>query len=886
MLLHRQGKLGEAEPFYAEVLQHHPTHFYALHFLGLIALQTGRTQYGVDLITKAIGLNSTVGAAYNHLGAGLMDLKRPEEALARFDKAIALEPDFVEAYYNRGIALLELRSPEAALASFDKAIALKPDYAEAYNNRGIAFLELRSPGAALASHDRAIALKPDHAEAYNNRGNALLELRSPEAALASYDKAIVLKPDYAEAYNNRGNALLELRSPEAALASYEKAIALKRDYAEAYYNRGTSLLGLRSLEAALASYDKAIALKPDYAEAYNNRGNALLERRSLEAALASYDKAIALKPDYAEAYYNRGNVLRELGSPKAALASYDKAIALKPDYAEAYDNRGIALHELRSPGVALASYDKAIALKPDYVEAYNNRGNAHFELRSLEAALASYDKAIALRPDCAEAYYGRGNALRELRSPKAAVASYEKAIGFKPDYDFLFGVLLLTKMQSCDFNNIEIYFARISEQIIRGEKVSEPFPILAISSSLEVQRKAAEIWIGKVHPIGAALPILTKRARHKKIRLGYFSADFRNHAVAHLIVDLIEKHDRSNFEVTAFSFGPDQRDEMRTRLEAAFDQFIDVRNQSDEDTALLCRNMEIDIAVDLLGFTTYNRTGIFALRAAPIQVNYLGYPGTMGAEYIDYIIADQNAIPEDDKHHFCEKIAYLPNSYQVNDTKRSVSDKAFTRAELGLPPTGFVFCCFNANYKFSPRVFDCWMRILKKIEGSVLWLLEDNETASSNLRKEALARGVNPERLLFAKRLPLDEHLARHRSADLFLDTLPYNAHTTASDALWAGLPVLTCIGETFAGRVAASLLNAIHLPELITTAPEAYEALAIELATNANRLAEIKQKLAKNRLTAPLFDTKLFAKHIEIAYAAMYNRYLEDLAPSDFYVR
>jgi predicted O-linked N-acetylglucosamine transferase (SPINDLY family) len=325
-------------------------------------------------------------------------------------------------------------------------------------------------------------------------------------------------------------------------------------------------------------------------------------------------------------------------------------------------------------------------------------------------------------------------------------------------------------------------------------------------------------------------------------------------------------------------------------MEAAFDQFIDIRNQPDKCSALLSRNMEIDIAIDLGGFTTFSRTDIFAWRAAPIQVNYLSYPGTMAADFIDYIIADPIIIPEDNKHHYCEKIVFLPNSYwpnsyQVNDAKRSISNKTLTRTELGLPLTGFVFCCFNKNYKITPRVFDRWMRILKKVEDSVLWLFEGNEKAESNLKKEALARGVKAERLIFAERLPVDEHLARHCSADLFLDTLPYNAHTTACDALWAGLPVLTCLGETFAGRVAASLLNALHLSELITTTPEAYEALSIELATNADRLAEIKNKLAKNRLITPLFDTTLFAEHIEAAYVAMYERYHAGLAPSHIYV-
>jgi protein O-GlcNAc transferase len=918
-LLHRQGKLVEAEQLYVEVVQLNPTHFDALHFLGVIALQTGRTQRSVDLITKAIGLKPGHAEAYNNRGNGFFELKRMQDALASYDKAIALKPDYADAYNNRGNGFFELKRMQDALASYDKAIALKPGYSEAYNNRGNALKDLKRLDEALASYDKAIALKPDYAEAYNNRGNALCELKRLEDALVSYDKAIALKsgqaeaynnrgyalfelkrlddalanyeraiglkPDYAEAYNNRGNALFELKRLDDALANYERAIALKPDYAEAYTNRGNALFELKRLDDALANYERAIALKPDYAEAYNNRGNALFEMKRLDDALASYDKAIAHKPEYAEAYSNRGNALFELNRLEEALASYDKAIALKPDYAEAYGNRGNALFELQRLEDALASYDKAIALKPDYAEAYGNRGNALSEMKRLDDALASYDKAIALKPDYADAYNNRGNAFFKLKRLEDALASYDKAIALKPDYEFLFGMILHIKMKVSDFPNVESQFAQVSEEILRGAKVSVPFPILAISSSLEVQRKAAEIWVSNRHPVRAALPPLIKRARHGKIRLGYFSAGFRNDPTSYLIADLIEKHDRSNFEIIAFSFGPDQKDKMRSRMEAAFDQFIDVRNQPCRYSTILSRNMEIDIAIDLGGFTAFSRSDIFALRAAPIQVSYLGYPGTMGADFIDYIIADRIVIPEDSKRHYCEKIVYLPNSYQVNDTKRSISDKTFTRAELGLPPMGFVFCCFNNNYKITPRIFDRWMRILKQVKGSVLWLFEGNEKAAGNLRKEALARGVNAERLIFAKRLPLDEHLARHCSADLFLDTLPYNAHTTASDALWAGLPVLTCLGETFAGRVAASLLNAIHLPELITTTPEAYETLAIELAANADRLAEIKHKLAKNRLTTPLFDTNLFTKHIEAAYAAMYERYHADLAPSHIYV-
>jgi predicted O-linked N-acetylglucosamine transferase (SPINDLY family) len=507
------------------------------------------------------------------------------------------------------------------------------------------------------------------------------------------------------------------------------------------------------------------------------------------------------------------------------------------------------------------------------------------DLRRPEDELARYDKAIALKPDGAEAYNNRGNALIDLKRPEDALASYDKAIALKSNYEFLFGTILHTKMKICDWETFDQDFDRLRAKLTRYENASSPFPVLSVTGSPELQKIASQIWVRNRHSVRTVLPAVTMRAGHKKIKLGYFSADYQNHPVMSLIAGMLEAHDKSRFETIALSYGPNINDEMRKRAMRSFDRFLDVRNSSDKDVALLCRTLEVDIAVDLNGFTKDSHTDIFAFKAAPIQVNYLGYAGTMGAEYIDYIIADAILIPEHSRQHYSEKIVYLPNSYQVNDAKRTISDKVFTRAELGLPSAEFVFCCFNNNYKITPHVFDGWMRILKQVEGGVLWLLEDNAKAASNLRKEAAARGVDAERLIFAKRLPLAEHLARHRLADVFLDTLPFNAHTTASDALWAGLPVLTCIGESFAGRVAASLLKAIHLPELITNTPQAYEAFAVQLATHPNKLFEIKKKLANNRLTTPLFDTKRFTKHIEAAYTAMYERCLAGLPPADIYV-
>lgn len=692
-------------------------------------------------------------------------------------------------------------------------------------------------------------------------------------------------PLTAEAHLKRGNESYNLGQLQTAIESYGQAITLKPDYANAYNNRGVALQDLQQYQAALNSFDQAIALKPDYAYAYNNRGNALLNLKQHQAALASYDQAIACKPDYAEAYNNRGNVLSSFKQHQAALKNYDQAIALKPDYAEAYYNRGNALRDIDQNQVALASYDQAIALNPGYADAYNNRGNALLHLKQFQAALDSYGRAVALNPCHADAYSNLGNILQDLKQYQAALDNYDQAMALNPDQGFLFGMRLHTRMHICDWRGAADLCEQLVAKIWRGESASPPFPVLSLSDSLPLQRKAAQIWIQEKFPVSHALPAIQKRPRREKIRIGYFSADFHDHATSYLIAELFERHDKSRFELIAFSFGPDSDEEIRKRIAASFDQFIDVRTRSDREIALLSRELEIDIAVDLGGFTQDSRTGIFALRAGPIQVNYLGYPGTMSAEYIDYLIADPTLIPESSRQHYSEKIVYLPDSYQVNDSKRPISDKPLTRAESGLPQSGFVFCSFNINYKITPFIFDIWMRLLKRVEGSVLWLFEGNPQAASNLRREAVQRGVGAERLVFAQRLPLPEHLARHRLADLFLDTFPYNAHTTASDALWAGLPVLTCTGATFASRVAASLLNAMRLPELITVTHKEYEALAIELATNPNRLRELKEKLAHHRLTAPLFDIQRFTRHIEAAYAAMYNRYQEETPPEHIHL-
>ncbi len=638
-------------------------------------------------------------------------------------------------------------------------------------------------------------------------------------------------------------------------------------------------------ELAIKLISQAIAINPNFASTYCNIGLALQALGRFDEALANYDKAIALQINFFEAHNNRGNVLKDLKRYDDALLAFEKAIALQPNFAEAANNLGVVLMEFRRIDEAIGCYRKAIALKPDYAEAYQNCGNALTITRQFDSALRCYDRAIELRPNYAKAYQSRGNLLRDLNRIDEALASYAKALALHPDYEFLPGTFLLAKMQICDWQDFAKNIAEYAESLSQRKKVTLPFPALSLLDAPELHQRAAEIWVETMYPPSKKLGAIPVYEKHEKIRIGYYSADFHNHATCYLMAQLFEAHDRNRFEIYGFSFGPNIQDEMRTRVSAAFDHFFDVAAKSDIDIARQSRELGIDIAVDLKGFTTDSRMGIFAARSAPLQVSYLGYPGTTGAPYMDYVIADERVIPREQMANYAEKIIYLPHSYQVNDSTRRISERVFTREEVGLPADSFVFCCFNNTYKILPSTFDVWMRLLQSVAGSVLWLLEDGDAAVQNLHRAAADRGVASERLVFAKRMPLDEHLARHRLANLFIDTLPYNAHTTASDALWAGLPVLTLAGKSFAGRVAASLLHAVDLPEMVTHSEAEYVEKAIGLASEPKRLRKLKEKLTGNLETAPLFDIKLFSKHIEAAYVAMYERYQAGCEPEHIQV-
>lgn len=658
-----------------------------------------------------------------------------------------------------------------------------------------------------------------------------------------------------------------------AIAFYDRSIVVQPGNFEPHYNKGVVLYQSGRVEEAAACYERAIVIAPQFAAAYSGLGVLQSEAGEHDAAMRQHERAIALEPANAEFHNNFGLALDRAHRHAEAVQRFDAALALAPDAAAAWSNRGVALHQLGRVVEALASADRAIAIDAADAEAWSHRGLALHDLRRHDEALAAHEKATRLDPSLANAWANLGATFNALKRHDRALAAYDRALAIDPRVWQVQGDRLHTAMLLCDWAGFDETTRRIFDGIAHGDAVVHPFTLLPTAASPALQKRNAERWVAENCARPAEAEEVAPYEGHARIRLGYFSADFHQHATMDLMAELFERHDRSRFELFAFSFGPTAPDPMRARAIASFDRFIEVGTIGDLEVAALARSLELDIAVDLKGFTQDARPGIFAARAAPVQVNYLGYPGTMAAPWIDYIVADPVLIPDDARSHYSERIAFLPHCYQPNASWQPVAPTRLQRHDAGLPEDGFVFCSFNNSYKITPDVFAIWMRWLEQVPGSVLWLIEANAGAVANLRSEAVRRGVAAERIVFAERTHRDAHLSRHQLADLFVDTLHYGAHTTASDALRAGLPVLTCLGETFASRVAASLCRAVGLDELVSTSVAGYEATALALAADRERLGALRGRLAAALPQSPLFDAGRFALDLEQLYVAMHER-------------
>jgi protein O-GlcNAc transferase len=733
-----------------------------------------------------------------------------------------------------------------AEALFRQILKQNPSDFVALHSLGVLAVLAKDPSKALGYFDRALRLNPNFAPTWYNRAIVLQSLSRNAEALRSCDQALELDPGYGEAISRRGAIVAEMNAAPPTQLDPEKAAELAR--------RSQTALGLQ-------------------------------HEGRLDEAQAMFVQVLLEKPWDFVALYSMGVICQQKGEPLKALEFFDVTVKGNPQFAPNWYNRASVLQALKRSDEALENYDRALEIDPKYSEALVNRGAVLQEMSRHSEALENYQRLLEFDPDNDKALGNKGILLTEFKRYDEASATFEKLLQVNPDFDYALGLLAFSNMHACNWEGLAEMSTQISTGVRAGKPVTKTLGLLAISDSPEEHLLCSRIFSVRMCPTQE--PIWKgERYRHDKIRIAYVSPDFREHPVGHLMAGIFEAHDRSRFETIAISLGIDDHGALRSRISSSFDTFIDARQKNTRDIALLMRSMEVDIAIDLAGYTADSRTGIFAYRPAPVQVNYLGYPSTLGTDYMDYILADRFVIPEEHQPYFDEKVVYLPDTYLPTDSSLKVAERTPERAEFGLPAEGFVYCSFNHAYKINPEVFDRWMHILERVPGSVLWLMKLNSSAEGNLRREAAARGIDPDRLIFATRVPLvEDHLARYRLADLFLDTTPYNAHTTASDALFVGLPVLTYLGNAFPGRVAAGLVNAIGVPELVTNSLEEYEEVAVALAHNRPRLCDLRTRLAINKETHPLFDTKRMCRGLESAYQGMWDRWQRGESPASFSV-
>lgn len=734
-------------------------------------------------------------------------------------------------------------------------------------------------------------------------------------AEAIFRRVIETHPDDFASLYSLGVIAFRKNDYPTALVMFEEAKKRNSGFAPLWFNAGVVLARLGRIDEAIARFDQAIKLDPTYDAAIKQRDNlsaALWQRGGLpvpggDRGAGYADKlrqAVELqglgKLDEAEllfleilgadnndvpSLYSLGALEQTRNNPDKALSYFERGVRIRPDYAPLWYSRGVILQSQKQHDEAIESYDKALSLNPEYIEAMINRGAVLVEVKRHKEALVNYEELLKVDPHNCKALCNRGIILTDFKLYDLAIQTYERLLQVSPDFDYALGLLCFAKLHACNWEQLDTYYPQLLAGIRAGKRVCKSQALLAISNEPHDHLLCSQIFARHYYPRQEPM-WKGERYEHGKIRIAYVSPDFREHPVGHLTAGIFERHDKERFETIAISLGIDDNSRLRERMVAAFDRFIDVRQMSSRSVAEMLRSMEVDIAVDLAGYTADSRTDIFAYRPVPVQVNYLGYSSTMGVDYMDYIIADRFVIPENLRDCYSEKVVYMPDSYLPTDSSVHIAAQTPPREQFGLPAEGIVFCSFNHDYKINPPVFDVWMRLLRQVPGSVLWLMKLNESAERNLRKEAGRRGVDGDRVIFATRVPsIEDHLARYRLADLFLDTSPYNAHTTTSDVLRAGLPVLTCVGKAFAGRVAGGLLHAVGLPELVTNSLEEYEKLALRLAQAPDELAGIRKKLRENLSTSPLYDTGTYCRNLEAAYTAMWELCRHGEVPRHFSV-
>ena len=844
--VHQQGALDLALAHYENALKANPRHADALHFRGLISFQMGKPEEAIVYIKESLKIRPDYFEALGNLGLISSHCNQHLVSLESYDKALQLKPHHGPSHYGRSLSLNALGQLQESLLACEMALELRYESPEVLIFCSHLCERLGDLIRALELLEHVIKSAPKNPDAYNNLGNILRALGRNHEALEAYNKAIDIKPGNKRMLLNKAAILESLDHDLEALEIYSSFADGESDWIDALSRRANLLFRIGRYEESASIYLKAIQHDPDNPVAHNNYGNVLKELKQYDAALAFYCKALSIDSEMVEALNNRGNIHQEMKRYELAAEDYKKALRLRSNYLDAMNNLGNAYRGGRDYEGALNCYRSVLSIEPRYAEALYNQAYTLFEMQRYKDSMTMVLEALDVRPDYTDALNLKGHLHFRQKEYKEALEAYDHLVNLDADYEEAQGMRLHTAMHLCQWENLDRYLAGIYEAFDAGALPSGPFQLLATYTPLirlkQFAERYSETHIRKIQalpgrPWDERNTIAKPDGLPLKIRVAYFSCDYYRHATSYLMAEMLEKHDRSKFEIVGYCYAKSPDDDMRQRIINAFDEFNDVSALSDEAIAQHARKNRIDIAIDLKGHTQGSRLGIFAYRAAPIQMHYLGYPGTLGGSYMDYLIADPTIISGEDGVHYCEKVLYVPGSYQANDGKKRESERLFARSELGLPEDGFVYCCFNNTFKITPNVFDVWMQILKRVEGSVLWLLGGNKDVENNLRDEAEKRGVSGERIVFAEWMELEDHLARHRLADLFLDTFYYNAHTTASDALWMGLPVMTMKGATFSSNVAASLNKAACMEGYVVKDTCQYEEFAVRVAQDYESL-------------------------------------------------
>jgi predicted O-linked N-acetylglucosamine transferase (SPINDLY family) len=795
-----------------------------------------------------------------------------ENAKVLYKNILTTYPTHFDSTHLLGVVFYQEHQFEEAIYWIRKAIHLNSDDAAAYNNLANALVKISSYEEAIENYNHAIRIKADYKEAFFNRGVAQKHHSLLEDSIKSFDISIKFEYNLLQAYTNQGELYFSLYNFEKSLACFLNASKLNRS-SQLYLQLGLVYFSLNKYTESADSFSHCLELDPINTEALFYKANSLQQLSSFYEAITYYSQTIDLDNQYTSAYVNRGIAFNAIKKYEHALKDFNAALKLNPTLAVAYCNKGVTYNELRNYQSAINNFNKAIDFDQSFSEAYLNRGNSFYGLKNLDVAIDNYNISIKYNDKYALAYSNKANALQELRRFKEASENFKISYSLNAGLEFVYGKYINSKLMICDWSSFKEDIDNLLRYSIFHQSIT-PFDALSILDDPHFHQQISENYINhkfKNHII----PLVKKNGSHEKIKIAYYSADFKEHPVAYLTAEIFELHDRDKFEVFGFSLTKVKQSQIRDRIVKSFDHHYEVWDSSDLEVALLSQKLEIDIAIDLGGHTIDSRVSIFANRAAPIQISYIGYLGTMGAKFIDYIVSDNIITPKNLRSYYTEKIIFLP-SYQSNDSKRIHISNVHDR-QYQIPENTFVFCNFNNNYKILPDIFECWMQILSKVQNSILFLFADNEFVIVNLKKYAELSGINSNRLIFGNRTSYAEYLSRYNLCHLFLDTFPYNAGTTASDSLWCNVPVLTIAGNSFASRVAASVLTSIGLSDLITTHKKDYVSLATELAHNHEKYTEIKSRLIKNKSSWPLFDSQLFTKNWERALKVAYERLIRN---------